>query len=191
MSGGQKRWNESAMRVLGLAGWSGAGKTPLLRRLLPALTAQGLRVSTVKHAHHSFDIDMPGKDSWEHRAAGAAEVMVASARRWALMHELRDEAEPRLPELLAQMTRVDLVIVEGFKRESHPKIEVFREANGKPLLHPGDPSIVAILTDATLPGLKISCHQLDDVAGIADAAWRYAVPLDEIVWRAPAGDPVS
>jgi molybdopterin-guanine dinucleotide biosynthesis protein B len=187
----QESWNDPAMRVLGLAGWNGAGKTTLLRRLLPALIAQGLRVSTVKHAHHSFDIDTPGKDSWEHRQAGAAEVMVASARRWALMHELRDQAEPRLPELLAQMTRVDLVIVEGFKRESHPKIEVFRQGNGKPLLHPNDSSIVAIVADAVLPGLRIPFHHLDDVTSIAAAVWRYAVPLDGIVWRVPVSEGVS
>src|SRR6201996_5670565 len=119
----------AAMRVIGLAGWSGAGKTTLLRRLIPALTARGLEVSTLKHAHHSFDVDQPGKDSWEHRRAGAGEVLVASAVRWALMHELRDEAEPKLAALLARMQAVDLVLVEGFKLERHPKIEVYRTAN--------------------------------------------------------------
>src|SRR5947208_11289839 len=114
------------MRVIGFAGWSGAGKTTLLCRLMPLLLARGLRVSTVKHAHHRFDVDQPGKDSWEHRHAGATEVLVASAARWALMHELRGANEPRLPALLARMSEVDLVLVEGFKRDSHPKIEVFR-----------------------------------------------------------------
>src|ERR1700756_3241234 len=119
------------MRVIGLAGWSGAGKTTLLRKLIPELSGRGLLVSTLKHAHHSFDVDQPGKDSWEHRQAGATEVLVASATRWALMHELRDQAEPRLPALLAHMSPVDLVLVEGFKRDRHPKIEIHRSANAK------------------------------------------------------------
>ena len=135
------------MRMIGLAGWSGAGKTTLLRRLIPVLTEAGLRVSTVKHAHHAFDIDQPGKDSWVHREAGAAEVLIASANRWALMHELRGAAEPDLPELLSRLSPVDLVLVEGFKRGRHPKIEVHRSANGKPFLHPWDGSIVAVATD--------------------------------------------
>jgi molybdopterin-guanine dinucleotide biosynthesis adapter protein len=170
------------MRVIGLAGWSGAGKTTLLRRLIPALTARGLRVSTLKHAHHSFDIDQPGKDSWEHRQAGATEVLVASAVRWALMHELRDEAEPRLPALLAQMRPVDLVLVEGFKRERHPKIEIHRAANAKPLLYPGDPSIVAIATDVALPGLTIPLHHLDDIETIATVVQSCAMPIGGIDW---------
>ena len=136
------------MRVIGLAGWSGAGKTTLLRRLIPALAGQGLRVSTLKHAHHAFDIDQPGKDSWEHRQAGATEVLIGSASRWALMHELRGAREPGLPELLRRLSPVDLVLVEGFKRGPHPKIEVHREANGKPFLHPEDGTVVAIATDA-------------------------------------------
>ena len=119
------------MKVIGLAGWSGAGKTTLLKRVIPHLLKDGLRVSVIKHAHHEFDVDVPGKDSWEHRQAGAAEVLVSSSRRWALMHELRGAAEPRLQELLAKMAPVDLVIVEGFKREPHRKIEVHRAANGK------------------------------------------------------------
>src|SRR5690349_12988821 len=114
------------MRVIGLAGWSGAGKTTLLVKLIPELARRGLTVSTVKHAHHAFDIDTPGKDSFEHRAAGATEVLVASARRWALVHELRGQAEPSLQALLQQLSAVDLVIVEGFKAAAHPKIEVFR-----------------------------------------------------------------
>src|SRR5246127_5740270 len=119
------------MRVIGLAGWSGAGKTTLLRKLIPELSGRGLLVSTLKHAHHSFDVDQPGKDSWQHRQAGAREVMVASGRRWALMHELRGAAEPSLDELLARMTPVDLLLVEGFKHHDHPKIEVYRRALGK------------------------------------------------------------
>ena len=175
----------AAMRVIGLAGWSGAGKTTLLRRLIPVLLARRLRVSTVKHAHHSFDIDQPGKDSWEHRQAGADEVLVASAARWALMHELRGETEPTLPALLARMRAVDLIVVEGFKHERHPKIEIYRAANGKPALHPGDPTIVAVAADTALSGLTIPLYSLDDMEGIADFAWSSAVPLEGIGWSAP------
>jgi molybdopterin-guanine dinucleotide biosynthesis protein B len=162
VSGGAK-----AMQVFGLAGWSGSGKTTLLIRLLPALIARGLTVSTVKHAHHAFDVDQPGKDSWRHREAGAAEVMVASANRWALMHEHRGGAEPPLTVLLQQMSTVDLVLVEGFKGEKHAKLEVHRTAIGKPLLCQDDPSIVAIASDAPLAGLRIPVFALDDVPAIA------------------------
>src|SRR5215469_14338296 len=116
------------MRILGLAGWSGSGKTTLMTALIPELVSRGISVSTVKHAHHSFDIDQPGKDSWRHRQAGAREVMVASAHRWALMHELRSAAEPSLEELLGRLSGADLVLVEGFKAHAHPKIEVYRHA---------------------------------------------------------------
>jgi molybdopterin-guanine dinucleotide biosynthesis protein B len=163
------------MRLIGLAGWSGAGKTTLLRKLIPLLTQRGLRVSTVKHAHHSFDIDQPGKDSWEHRQAGATEVLVASSARWALMHELRLDAEPTLQELLAHLAPVDLVVVEGFKRDRHPKIEIHRVANAKPLLHPDDPTIVAIASDAALPGLAIPLHHLDDIETIAGTVQSCAI----------------
>jgi molybdopterin-guanine dinucleotide biosynthesis protein B len=135
------------MRIFGLAGWSGSGKTTLLAALIPELTARGLSVSTIKHAHHEFDIDRPGKDSWRHRQAGAREVMVASARRWALMHELRGDAEPSLDELVKQLGPADVLIVEGFKRHPHPKLEVHRPSLGKPLLYPDDPHIVAIASD--------------------------------------------
>src|SRR6266851_6086472 len=138
------------MNVIGLAGWSGAGKTTLLTRVIPHLLGQGLRVSVIKHAHHSFDVDVPGKDSWVHRQSGAAEVLVSSGQRWALMHELRGASEPRLPELLARMSPVDLVIVEGYKTEPHRKIEVHRAANGKQLLFPADPGIVGIASDVTI-----------------------------------------
>jgi molybdopterin-guanine dinucleotide biosynthesis protein B len=177
------------MRIIGLAGWSGAGKTTLLRRLIPTLIARGLKVSTLKHAHHTFDIDQPGKDSWEHRQAGAEEVLVASAARWALIHELRDEAEPGLPELLARMRPVDLVLIEGFKRDSHPKIEVYRSANAKPPLHPGDPSIIAVAADVTLQGLTIPQHHLDDIEAIANTVQSYAKPIEEIRWSAAAPEP--
>src|SRR5215212_3219825 len=138
------------MRIFGLAGWSGSGKTTLLTGIVPELVARGLSVSTIKHAHHEFDIDRPGKDSWRHRQAGAREVLVASARRWALMHELRDAPEPTLDELVARMSPVDLLLVEGWKRHPHPKIEVHRPALGKPLLYPDDPWVVAIASDETL-----------------------------------------
>ena len=139
------------MRLIGLSGWSGAGKTTLLARLIPELVGRGLTVSTLKHAHHAFDIDKPGKDSYVHREAGATEVLIASGRRFALMHELRGAPEPTLPELLARLAPVDLVLVEGFKRGPHPKIEIFRAANGKPPIHPEDPFVVAVASDVPLP----------------------------------------
>ena len=126
------------MKLIGLAGWSGAGKTTLLERVIPHLIARGLSVSTIKHAHHSFDVDVPGKDSWKHRNAGATEVLVSSANRFALMHEIARSSEPSLPELLSLLSPVDLVIVEGFKADSHPKIEVYRAETGKDLLHGQD-----------------------------------------------------
>ncbi len=138
------------MRVFGLAGWSGSGKTTLLTAVIPLLAARGLLVSTIKHAHHEFDIDRRGKDSWRHRQAGASEVMVASARRWAIMHELRGMPEPTLDELIERMSPVDLLLVEGWKRHPHPKIEVHRPALGKPLLYPDDPHVVAIASDEPL-----------------------------------------
>ena len=139
------------MRIIGLAGWSGAGKTTLVAKLIPSILARGLKVSTVKHAHHAFDVDQPGKDSYAHRMAGATEVLVASARRFALMHELRGEDEPPLSALLAKLAPVDLVIIEGYKRDPHPKLEVFRADVGKPLIHPDDPHVVAIASDVPLP----------------------------------------
>ena len=154
------------MKVIGLSGWSGAGKTTLLTRVIPLLREQGLRVSVIKHAHHNFDIDVPGKDSWTHRQSGATEVLVSSARRWALMHELRGSDEPRLPELLTKLSPVDLVIIEGFKREPHRKIEVHRAANGKPWLYPDDPGVVGIVTDAKVES-RLPVVHLDDVEAIA------------------------
>jgi len=162
------------MRLIGLAGWSGAGKTTLLRKLIPALVVQGLRVSTCKHAHHAFDVDKPGKDSYEHRAAGASEVLVASSTRWALVHEHREAAEPNLRALLAKLEPVDLVIVEGWKREPHPKIEVYRAANQQSPLHPTDRSIVAVASD--VPFFGIPTIDLDDVAAVARCVLAYAVP---------------
>ena len=161
------------MRFIGLAGWSGAGKTTLLRRLIPMLVADGLRVSTIKHAHHAFDIDQPGKDSHTHREAGATEVLVSSSARWALIHEHRGDVEPSLVPLLAKLDRVDLVIVEGFKREGHPKIEVYRAANGRAPLHPADPTIVAVASDVPFAG--VVTIGLDDIAAIAECMLTHAV----------------
>jgi molybdopterin-guanine dinucleotide biosynthesis adapter protein len=168
------------MKVIGLAGWSGAGKTTLLTRLIPHFNAQGLRVSVIKHAHHHFDVDVPGKDSWRHREAGAAEVLVSSEKRWALMHELRGASEPRLPELLEKLSPVDLVVVEGFKREPHRKIEVHRAANGKPLLFPDDPGIVGIATDIAVETRLPTVH-LDDIPAVAALLLRAAMPVEEVM----------
>jgi len=168
------------MRVIGLAGWSGAGKTTLMTRVIPVLVGRGLRVSTVKHAHHGFDVDIPGKDSHAHRQAGAAEVFVSSARRWAHIHELRGEAEPNLREIFPRMTPVDLVIVEGFKREPHPKLEVYRAAVGKPLLHPGDDWIVALASDAPVLESRVPVLALDDAEKIVDVLLVESVPVDRL-----------
>ena len=156
------------MRIFGLAGWSGSGKTTLMTALIPEFVSRGITVSTIKHAHHSFDIDQPGKDSWRHRQAGACEVMVASAQRWALMHELRGAAEPSLDELLERMIPVDLVLVEGFKHHDHSKIEVYRQALGKPPLHPDDPFVVAIASDQRQAGLSRPWLPLSDASAIAN-----------------------
>jgi len=168
------------MKVIGLAGWSGAGKTTLLSRVIPYFLKEGLRVSVIKHAHHEFDVDVPGKDSWVHRQSGAEEVLVSSARRWALMHELRGAAEPRLPELLAKMSRVDLVVVEGFRRAPHRKIEVHRAANGKPVLFPDDPGIVGIAADTAVETTLPVAH-LDDIPAIAAMMQRSAIPVEDVL----------
>lgn len=168
------------MRVIGLAGWSGAGKTTLLMKLIPELKRRGLTVSTLKHAHHAFDIDHPGKDSFEHRRAGAGEVLVASSGRWALVHELRGEPEPPLPDLLRRLSPVDLVIVEGFKASPHPKIEVYREANGRPFLFPTLDNIRAIAADVAVPYAPMPVVHLDDIAAVAEQALAAARPLAEV-----------
>ncbi|KQW17363.1 molybdopterin-guanine dinucleotide biosynthesis protein MobB [Afipia sp. Root123D2] len=167
------------MKVIGLAGWSGAGKTTLVAKLLPALIARGLRVSTIKHAHHAFDLDTPGKDSWVHRQSGATEVLVSSGRRWALMRELRGGEEPGLPDLLTKLADVDLVIVEGFKSEAYPKIEIHRQANGKPTLFQDDPTIVGIATDAVVSS-KLPVAGLDDVEAIAAMALQSAIARENL-----------
>jgi molybdopterin-guanine dinucleotide biosynthesis adapter protein len=155
------------MKIFGFAGWSGSGKTTLIERVVPLLTARGLTVSLIKRAHHEFDVDQPGKDSYRHRHAGCSEVMLSSSVRWALMHELRGTAELTLDELVARMSPCDLLIVEGFKRQPIPKIEVFRAANGKVPLHPDDPHVVAIATDVRVDS-ALPQFALDDVAQIAD-----------------------
>lgn len=171
------------MRVIGLAGWSGAGKTTLLTRLIPEFGRRGVSVSTVKHAHHAFDLDTPGKDSHRHREAGAREVLVSSQARWALMRELRGEAEPRLPELVGRLSPVDLVLIEGFKRDPHAKIEVYRAANAKPPLHPDDPAIVAIASDTAFPMTGLPVADLDDIAEIATLALDLAEPVAAMLAR--------
>ena len=165
------------MRVIGLAGWSGSGKTTLLARLIPLLIGEGLRVSTIKHAHHNFDVDKPGKDSWTHRQAGASEVLVVSDARWALMHELRGDAEPSLTELLGKLSECDLVIVEGFKREPIPKIEIWRAEVGKPLLHPDDPAIVLMTSDDPCPQARVPILPLSDLPALARAVLSAARPI--------------
>jgi molybdopterin-guanine dinucleotide biosynthesis protein B len=174
------------MRVIGLAGWSGSGKTTLLVKLIPVLRGRGLAVSTLKHAHHAFDIDTPGKDSWEHRAAGATEVMISSAFRFALMRELRGEPEWTLGALLTKLSPVDLAIVEGFKREPHAKIEVWRAAVGKPLLAREDGAVRAVATTDRLVDVTTPIVDLDDVAAVADAVLRYAEPVADVIARARA-----
>lgn len=158
-----------AVKLLGLAGWSGSGKTTLLVELVALFIARGLSVSTIKHAHHGFDLDQPGKDSWRHREAGAAEVLIASATRWALLHELQGD-EPPLAELLTRLSPVDLVLVEGYKAHPHPKIEVHRPAHGRPPLWPDRPDIIAVATDAPLPGCDRPVLPLNQPAAIADWA---------------------
>ena len=167
------------MRIIGLAGWSGSGKTTLITKLIPRLIARGVTVSTLKHAHHGFDLDQPGKDSFFHRAAGATEVIISSAKRWAILHELREEPEWDLPDLVGKMSPVDLVLVEGFKRDAFPKLEIHRIANGKPLLHPEDPHIVAVASDSALPAAKVPVVDLNDIEAIADLLLKHAVPIGE------------
>ncbi len=155
------------MRLFGVVGWKNAGKTGLMERLVAEITARGISVSTVKHAHHSFDVDHPGKDSYRHRAAGAHEVLLASRQRVALMQELRGADEPRLEELLARLSPVDLVLVEGYKRDTHPKIEAHRAETGNPLIAPDDPTVQAVASDVPLT-LDRPVFDLNDTSAIAD-----------------------
>jgi len=155
------------MKVFGFAGWSGSGKTTLIEKLIPRFTKRGVRVALIKHAHHSFDVDHPGKDSYRHRHAGASEVLVTSSRRWVLMHELRGGQEPPFEEQVKHLSPCDLLIVEGFKHAPIPKLEVWRAVTGEALLHPQDPHIVAVASDAKVE-TKLPLFDLDDDAGIAD-----------------------
>jgi molybdopterin-guanine dinucleotide biosynthesis protein B len=153
--------------MFGVAGWRGSGKTTLLTALVGEFVARGLSVSTIKHAHHNFEVDQPGKDSYRHRAAGAHEVLVTSTGRWSLMHELRGAPEPPIEDLVARMTPVDLLLIEGFKRHSHDKIEVCQVGTGRPLLALGDPHVVAVAANAPISGLAVPVFDRNDVAGIA------------------------
>jgi len=155
------------MKIFGFAGYSGSGKTTLIEKLIPLFTKQGLKVSLIKHAHHTFDVDQPGKDSYRHRHAGCKEVLVTSSRRWALMHELRGAAEPGLAELTQRLSTCDLLLVEGFKHERIPKLEVYREETGESLLHPHDKDIVAVATDRELQ-TRLPRLDLNDPPAIAD-----------------------
>lgn len=168
------------MRIIGLAGWSGSGKTTLITKAIPLLVARGRKVSTLKHAHHGFDVDHPGKDSFFHREAGATEVIISSAKRFAILHELRGEPEWNLPALLAKMAPVDLVLIEGYKRDRFPKLEIHRAANGKPLLQPDDPHIVAIASDRPLPGAKVPVVDLNNIEAIIDLLLERAAPLSTV-----------
>ncbi|TVR07524.1 MAG: molybdopterin-guanine dinucleotide biosynthesis protein B [Salinarimonadaceae bacterium] len=161
-------------RVYGVTGWKNAGKTGLMERLVAEIVSRGFTVSTIKHAHHAVDIDQPGRDSYRHREAGAREVILASRRRWALMHELRDEVEPPLEELIAKLAPVDLVLVEGYKRSGHHKVEAFRGETGQALLAPGNATIRAVASDTPLADLTIPVIDLDDTAAIADFILREA-----------------
>lgn len=160
------------MKIFGFAGFSGSGKTTLLEKLIPRFVAHRLSVSLIKHAHHTFDVDQPGKDSYRHRAAGSAEVLVSSSRRWVLMHELRGSPEPDLTEHVRRIAPCDLLLVEGYKREAIPKLEVYRRAVGEPLLYPHDSHIVAIASDARLD-TELPQFDIDDDAAIADFILRY------------------
>jgi molybdopterin-guanine dinucleotide biosynthesis protein B len=171
------------MRIIGLAGWSGSGKTTLLAKIIPRLVARGCTVSTVKHAHHNFDVDTPGKDSHVHRMAGATEVLVGSGRRWALMHELRDEPEPSIYDLLQKMSPVDLVLIEGFKAAQHTRIEVFRHDVGKPPLHPDNPQIAGIVSDTPFPGAGRPVIHIDDVEGVVELVLTKAERLETMLAR--------
>ncbi len=156
------------MKIYGVTGWKNTGKTGLMERLVLEMVGRGLRVSTIKHAHHDTETDLPGRDSYRHRQAGAREVILSSPRRWAVMHELRGDAEPALDDLIARLTPVDLVLIEGYKRSAHPKIEAHRAETGRALLAPDNPSIRAVASDTALGGLPVPVLPLDDTSAIAD-----------------------
>ena len=161
------------MKIFGMVGRSGSGKTTLMVELLPELIGRGLRVSSMKHTHHGFDVDKPGKDSHQHRVAGATEVLVTSPDRWALMHELRGQPEPDMDLLIGHMTPVDLLLIEGFKRHDHPKLEVHRPSTGSPILCRRDPSIVAVASDEPLADVPVPVLDLNQIPAIADFVLEY------------------
>ena len=154
--------------VIGITGWSGSGKTSLITRLIPELRSRGLRVATIKHAHHTFDTDTPGKDSYKHRAAGALEVVVSSKKRWAFMHENHDDGEPSLGDLLQRMSPADIILVEGFKNDSHAKIEVHRPSTGAELICSTNESVIAIASDENMPDRAVPVLDLNDTRAIAN-----------------------
>jgi len=177
------------MRIIGMAGWSGAGKTTLLTRAIPRLVARGLKVSTLKHAHHAFDIDKPGKDSYRHREAGATEVLVASENRYALMHELRGAPEPNIAELLGRLSPVDLVIIEGWKVAPYAKVEVFRQEVGKPPIYPADPYILGIASDAPLPQANLPVVALSDTDAVVALMLEKSELLSVVMTRLTSASP--
>jgi molybdopterin-guanine dinucleotide biosynthesis protein B len=154
------------VKIFGFAGWSGSGKTTLIEQLIPRFVRRGLRVSLIKHAHHTFDVDHPGKDSYRHRHAGAAEILVTSSRRWVLMHELRGAQEPSFEEQVKRISPCDLLLVEGFKFAQIPKLEVWRAETGEPLLHPNDSHIVAVASDARIE-TRLPLLNLNDAEGVS------------------------
>jgi molybdopterin-guanine dinucleotide biosynthesis adapter protein len=172
------------MRIIGFAGWSGSGKTTLLSKVIPRLTARGFSVSTVKHAHHGFDVDKPGKDSHTHRTAGATEVIVASGVRWALMHELRSQAEPTIYELLQKMSPVDFVLIEGFKSAVHSRIEVYRNEVGKLPLHPDNPEVIGVISNMPFPNAGRPVVDINDIEGVIELILAKAEPLEAVLARA-------
>lgn len=167
--------------MLGIVGWSGSGKTTLITRLIPLFSQRGVRVATIKHAHHSFDVDTPGKDSYEHRKAGACEVIVSSQRRWVQMHELGADAEATLATLLRKISSCDLVLVEGFKTERHPKLEVFRQAVGKPSLYAADPRIIGVASDQPLADALLPVVSVNDVSAVAQFILKHAEPIARVL----------
>jgi molybdopterin-guanine dinucleotide biosynthesis protein B len=168
-------------KVLGLVGWSGSGKTTLIIKLIPELKRRGLKVATLKHAHHKFDVDVPGKDSYEHRKAGASEVIVSSALRWAQMHEVGDGREATLAELLQRLSPCDVVLVEGFKTDRHPKLEVFRRETQKTPLYREDERIVAVASDQSLSDARVPVVDLNNVEAVADLVCSCAESMDSVL----------
>jgi molybdopterin-guanine dinucleotide biosynthesis adapter protein len=174
-------------KILGVVGWSGSGKTTLITKLIPLLSGRGLTVATLKHAHHNFDVDVPGKDSYEHRKAGASEVIVSSARRWVQMHEVGAGQEATLAELLQRLSPCDLVLIEGFKTDRHPKMEVFRKAAAKSPLHPDDSRIVAIASDQEFPAARVPVVDLNNTAAVADLVCERAQSIESVLAMLASG----